>query len=236
MKKKFTGIIVSARPQGKGKLVTLLTAEEGLVNILVQDTPKVQFAYAKELLTFGYFLARVSGDFFYSLERCEIVDAFAKIKADKQKYFEAMNLCGVVKEIAQFNDQDSGLFLEFMDAFKVLNYQNLPQNLVFAKFLSSIFVGFAQHMDFKTCSICNSSLDDILFLDLKTCHFVCKSCHEKEVVVFSKKLFSELKALLAVSYAELSSISFTQIEKLSNILLDIYKYKVGERFKFYSEQ
>ena len=79
IKKKFTGIVIAQIPYGKDNLITLCTAEEGLVNIVVRNTTMEakKFTYAKEIFTFGYFY--VQGDFFYVLERCEIVDTFEKM-------------------------------------------------------------------------------------------------------------------------------------------------------------
>ena len=48
IKKKFTGIVIAQIPYGKDNLITLCTAEEGLVNIVVRNTTMEakKFTYA----------------------------------------------------------------------------------------------------------------------------------------------------------------------------------------------
>ena len=90
---------------------------------------------------------------------------FLKIKNSNLKFLEAKNLCGVVKEVAQLNDKDTPLFMEFCESLKALNYKDLPPNLVLTKLLSTIFVGFSKSISFQTCDVCGQSLKNFYFLN-----------------------------------------------------------------------
>ena len=231
---KYTGIVVSVKPYGADFMITLLTAEEGLVNVLVENKPGV-FKFAKELLTFGYFFVNIKGSFFYVLDKCQVIDAFAKIKSSNQKLQEAKNLCGVVKEIAQLNDKDTPLFMEFCESLKALNYQSLPQNLALTKFLSTIFYGFSKSLNFDNCDLCGEQLKNFYFVNPQNCTFVCTKCQDKFSVALSKESVQNLNTLLNTSYENLNQIAHIETKKLLRFLLEIFRFKVGERFKFYSE-
>ena len=234
MEKKYTGIVVSVKPYGADFMITLLTAEEGLVNVLVEDKPNF-FKFAKELLTFGYFFVNVKGGFFCVLEKCQVIDAFQKIKNSSLKFLEAKNLCSAVKEVAQLNDQDTPLFVEFCECLKALNYEDLAQDVVLTKFLSTIFVGFSKTINFETCDICGQNLKNIYFVNPQNCTFVCKNCVDKFSTALSKQTAENLKLLLETPYEKLKFLENIETKKLLRFLLEIFKYKVGERFKFYSE-
>lgn len=234
MEKRYTGIVVSVKPYGTDFMITLFTAEEGLVNVLVENNPNF-FKFAKELLTFAYFSVKVKGNYFCVLEKCQVIDAFQKIKNNNAKLVEAKNLCSVVKEVAQLNDKDTPLFMEFCESLKVLNYDNLASNLVLTKFLSTIFAGFSKKMDFDTCDVCGQNLKNIFFVNPQNCTFVCKNCVDKFSIALSKQTVQVLKNLIDVGYENLSLMENFDIKKLLKFLLEIFRFKVGERFKFYSE-
>ena len=234
MEIKYTGIVVSVKPYGADFMITLITAEEGLVNVLVENKPN-NFKFAKELLTFGYFLVKVKGSFFCVLQKCEVIDTFLKIKNSSSKFLEAKNLCGVVKEVAQLNDKDTPLFMEFCESLKALNYKDLPNNLVLTKFLSSIFVGFSKSIDFATCDVCGQSLKNFYFLNFQNCTFVCQNCQEKASRPVSKQTISALIKFLETPYNTIETLSDLELKKALVLLTEVFKFKVGERFKFYSE-
>ena len=234
MEKKLTGIVVSLKPYGADFMITLITAEEGLVNVLVENEPNF-FKFAKELLTFGYFTVKVKGSFFCVLQKCEVIDTFLKIKNSSIKFTEAKNLCGVVKEVAQLNDKDTPLFMEFCESLKALNYKDLPSSLVLTKFLSTIFVGFSKSLDFKTCDVCGQALKNFYFLNFSNCTFVCQNCQEKLSRPLSKLTLAALKQVIATNYDDIETLINLSYKNLLVFLIEIFKFKVGERFKFYSE-
>lgn len=234
MEKKYTGIVVSVKPYGADFMITLITAEEGLVNVLVENKPNF-FKFAKELLTFGYFTVKVKGGFFCILLKCEIIDTFLKIKNSNLKFLEAKNLCGVVKEVAQLNDKDTPLFMEFCESLKALNYKDLPPNLVLTKLLSTIFVGFSKSISFQTCDVCGQSLKNFYFLNFANCTFVCQNCQEKLSKPISKQTFGTLKRFIETHYDDIENLINFDNKKILQLLIEIFRFKVGERFKFYSE-
>ena len=233
MEKKYTGIVISVKPYGADFMITLITAEEGLVNVLVDNKPNF-FKFAKEFLTFGYFFVKVKGSFFCVLEKCEVIDTFLKIKTSKSKFLEAKNLCGVVKEVAQLNDKDTPLFIEFCESLKALNYKDLPSNLVLTKFLSTIFAGFSKSLDFKTCDVCGVALKNFYFLNFSNCTFVCQNCQEKFSRPVSKQTLCAIKQFIETKYDDIDTLVGLD-KKALQLLVDVFKFKVGERFKFYSE-
>lgn len=235
MKKKFTGIVIAEIPYGTDNLITLCTAEDGLVNVVVKnsDDARTKFTYAKEIFTFGYFY--VKGDFFYSLERCEIVDTFEKIKQDGTKRQEAINLINVGKEVAQFGDGDAPLLLELMTALKTLNYEDLQSGLVLAKYMSAILQGIVKKINFFACTLCGEKFEDSAFFEADINNFVCADCSARGLIKFSKQQFNFLKTLTETEYAQLASIKIDDISRFLKQMLKIFNVKVSQKFKFYAE-
>ena len=237
MKKKFTGIVIAEIPYGKDNLITLCTAEEGLVNIVVKNSTdeRTKFTYATQIFTFGYFYVICFGDLYNVLERCEIVDTFENIKQNSQKRIEATNLIFVGKEVAQFGDGDAALLLELMTALKTLNYEALPQNLVLAKYMSAILKGIVKNINFSACTLCGEKFDDAVFFEPTLNNFVCADCTEKGLIKFSKLQFDFLKHLTETDYASLNTIKYTEIDEFLKQMLKIFNLKVSQKFKFYAE-
>lgn len=237
MKKKFTGIVIAEIPYGKDNLITLCTAEEGLVNIVVKssDDERTKFTYAKQIFTFGYFYAKVFGEMFYMLERLEIVDTFETIKQNSQKRIEATNLIFLGKEVAQFGDADAGLFLELMTALKTLNYQNLPNGLVLSKYMSAILQGIVKKINFFGCTLCGEKFEDASFFEPTINNFVCVDCTEKGLIKFKNWQFELLKKLIETDYSQLNKINNADFNEFLKQMLKIFKLKVSQKFKFYSE-
>lgn len=236
MQRKFTGIVIEVRRVGVDKQITLLTVENGLVNIIVENFGEniLKFSYAKEVFTFGYFLASTQDNYLFTLEHCEIIDTFENLKKSTKKV-EALNLIAVVKEIAQYNDQDTPLFYELVMALKTLNYENTIPNLVFAKLLSSICASFAKVLNFDLCASCQLKLKSPIYLNFENNVFVCPNCKSKNSARFNSETFEQFKTLLKTEYNNLANVGFKNINLILNILKENYRFKVSKRFKFYSE-
>ncbi|MFQ6749778.1 MAG: DNA repair protein RecO [Clostridia bacterium] len=237
MKKKFTGIVIAEIPYGKDNLITLCTAEEGLVNIVVKRSTneRTRFTYAKQIFTFGYFYVRGYGDMFNVLERLEIVDTFENIKQNPIKRIEATNLIFVGKEVAQFGDADAALLLELMTALKTLNYNDLPQNLVLAKYMSAILKGIVKNINFSACTLCGEKFQDAAFFESTSNNFVCADCTDKGLIKFSKLQIDLLKLLIETEYSMLKTIKTAEIDEFLKQMLKIFNIKVSQKFKFYAE-
>ena len=237
MTKKFTGIVIEVSQIGADKNLTLLTAEEGLVNIQVENSGEniLKFSFAKEVFTFGYFEVLDLGGFLYNLERCTVLETFEEIKTSSHKKAEAVNVIAVVKEIAQYNDKDTPLFYELISAFKILNYENLPQNLILTKLLSSICASFAQKLNFDLCASCQTPLNPPVYLNFENNVFVCPHCKSKNYARLNISTFQTLQKLLNTPYQNLKTLKLANFEKLLQLLKENYRFKVSERFKFYCE-
>lgn len=237
MIKKFTGIVIEVQQLGADKNVTLLTAEEGLVNIQVENSGEnvLKFSLAKQPFTFGYFEAQTVGDIFYRLERCTVVETFENLKQNLSKKTEALNIILVVKEIAQYNDTDTPLFYELITALKTLNYDNVPNNLVLTKLLSNVCAGFTKTLNFDICASCQSTLKPPIYLNFENNVFVCPLCKSKNCARFTNSLIQSFITLVKTEYARLNSLSLTNIQQLLQILKENYRFKVSKRFKFYPE-
>lgn len=228
--------MLSAKDYQSGKMITVFSVSEGLVNIAVlDDLDKPKFTYAKEILTFGHFSVAVKGSFFYLLERCEIVDTFEKIKLSGQKFAEAINLLTVCKEVAQFNDPDAPLLLRLMGALKILNYQKLQPNIVLAKFMTDLFAAFAQNANVEQCFACQGKIENSALFSLTANQFFCSNCGAENAVTFSKLNLTTLRILTQTDYARLNNLKLQKIDEFLELMLQIFRFKVSARFKFYCQ-
>lgn len=238
MEKKFTGIVISVKDYRENdKIITLLTAEEGLVNIAVQN-PKDKtdiFVFARELFTFGYFKVNNFGGIYYDLIKCEIIDTFENIKTNQQKLIEATNLILIVKEFAQFGTSAPNILQELLSALKCLCYEKTySQNFVLTKFFVILLNIICDFRNNKFCKVCGEELkSSVLFFDLQKNAFVCINCQSKNTIVFNKKDVEILDFMQTCSYNQESDFSNKNLLLFLEKILKIFRYSVSERFKFY---
>ena len=204
----------------KDKIIDLFTAEHGLLKVTAKSikAANAKLKYAKEFLSFGVFDIAQSKSF-NVLTSCEIIEDFPEIRKDPEKYIEATNIIKLLYVVGKHNHNSSTLLLEFVNALKILNYENIEQNLVFAKMFISTFEFLGYKLNYKTCSCCGMNFYGRKFLNIDTGEIVCSACSLPYFYEVSEEALTNLRILLNTDLSKLSTLKLKNLNQLLKLLV-----------------
>lgn len=225
-------VLESKDSKEKDKLATLFTLESGrlFVNFRGVRGPKAKLRAAKEVFTFGEYIIEETKAGNIVVE-AEIIDNFAPIRSDLEKYYEVCSVFDIVRKVLS-TEADPAMFIELVKVMKAICYDGAPKNYALVKFLIDIFDNAGYSLNFEKCSSCGSTLTGKKFLNLQVGEFVCSNCKLMTSIEVAPPTLSALKILKATPFEKLKTIKLggEGAEKALNLLSENFEWRYGCRF------
>lgn len=223
---KLTALVLDAKDyKEKDKLLTLFSAEMGVVNVLIKGVKgsNAKLKSAKEPFCFGEFLVTQRGGFFV-VTTVNIIDTFFEITKDYTKYIYGCNILVSDKHVCKIGEINTNLFVLSLKAIKALCYESVKPEYVMIKFLIDLFTLCGYGLDFKRCNSCNGTSIKKYF-DFFQGSFVCNNCKSSQSEEVESVVFNALRILSDIDYEKLSNIKLSKgsEKKALKLLLDNFE-------------
>ena len=207
---KIKGVVIKAVDyKDSDKLVTIFSAEKGLVKARVRGVKKdkAKLAFAVQPFAFiEFMLTERSG--FYTVINASSIDQFFDVTADFDNYLFMLSCLEVVEKTVRENQVQPELFVLLLNSLKSVCYDGAPAVNVFVKFMleSMKYLGFFFNLD--SCSVCGGELKTGFYgFSYDYNGFVCPKCGNK----------NEYLDLTQGEFAVLKNINQTEVSKLKNL-------------------
>ena len=206
------GVVLSSCDyKEKDKLCQIFTVEFGKISAVIKNckSPSAKLKFAFQPFCFAEFsLVRIGK--FYQIIDAKLIDSFFDITKQLTTYYIANFMLELVDVSIQENEQNTALFLLFVNALKNLCYGNLPGYLVALKFCESVLDNLGYKLDFKVCSNCHLAFTNKIFFDVESCGFVCNVCQNSSSHSLSNQAFACAKIVANTDYQRLSTIKIDE--------------------------
>lgn len=202
------GIVLSSFDyKEKDKLVEVFTLEFGKITAVLKGckSPNAKLKFAFQPFCFAEFSIVKLGKF-YQIIDAKAIDSFFDLTLDLNTYYLSSLILELVSVSVEFEEQNPTLFLLCVNALKHICYDNLPADLVVAKFCEDIMNMLGYKINYQTCSNCGMAYLGKVYLNLDSGAFVCQACKSENCLQISNQAFSLLKILSNTEYDRLGSI------------------------------
>ena len=216
------GIIVIERSYSEtSKLLTILTKEYGLINVMAKGAKGLKSALRSVTtkLTYAKFNIQYKKDKISTLINATIIDNLKNIKTDINKISYVSYIIELTSQVAKEHFRKE-LYDLLISAILKINddYDGFViMNIIELKYLD--FLGVMPLID--ECAVCGSK-ENIVTLSASAGGFVCKNCYHNDKIVSTKAL----KLIRAYYYVDISSLERINVsERLKseiNAFLDDY--------------
>ena len=207
------GIVIVERSYSEtSKLLTILTREYGLINVMAKGAKKLNSSLRTFTLklTYARFNIQYKKDKISTLINATIINQLKSIKTDIDKISYVSYILELSEQVSKehFNSKLYDLMiaaiLKIEEGYDPLSIMNILE----LKYLD--FLGVMPVID--SCAICGSKAN-ILTLSASSGGFVCKDCYHNDKIVSEKAL----KLIRAYYYVDISSLEKINIsEKVKN--------------------
>lgn len=180
MEEKVQGLVVGSVNYGDNdKILRIFTLEKGTVSARIKGVKKsgAKLKFAAEPFCLAEFTFTRIGDK-RTVTGASLIDSFYPLREDLVKLFCGGTVSEFVKRFAKEEIISGGLFIDAVNALKLIAYGGEPPRSVLVGFLleSLKTVGYA--LDLKGCFKCGKELDGRVFFDFTTGGFFCEECRE----------------------------------------------------------
>lgn len=216
---KVKAIVIASKDSGdKDKIVTLFCLDKGIINAKLKSVrlPNAKLKFAKETFCFGEFVLTEKNNFL-TIISAECIESFYNISKDYQKFLEGSEILKIVKQFAQFNQENNRLFINTLQGLKILAYDDIQPNLVFVKFLLNLFYNEGYQIAHFNCTNCQNKLGESRFLDLDSGQVLCASCKTDYCIRITYSQSALLRIVSQTDYDKLKTMKLDQ-NNLDNVL------------------
>ena len=222
MLKEVEGIVITERSYSEtSKLLTIITREYGLINVMAKGAKKINSPLRTSTLklTFAKFNIQYKENKISTLISATIINPLKNIKKDINKISYVSYILELSEQVSKehFNNKLYDLMiasiLKIEDGYDAISIMNILE----LKYLD--FLGVMPIID--ECVICGSKTN-ILTLSASSGGFICKNCYHNDKIV-SEKTLKLIRAYYYVDIASLENIDISdKIKNEINAFLDDY--------------
>lgn len=181
MNRTIRGIVVKERQSGeKGKLLFVLTQDEGVVFINATGARNISASYLKSAQLFAYSEFTVyDKQGRLTLTEAALLDSFYELRKDLPSFA----LASYMAELAYLSavPADDGILRLVLNCLYALTRQKAPCDIIKAVFEYRLCLALGQAPDFSGCSSCGKKGDRFDFSDPA---FYCETCFPGGEAVF----------------------------------------------------
>ena len=196
MIERIEGIIIKEKSYSEtSKLITLITKEHGVINLLAKGakTLKSSLRSTTTKLTHGYFNIIYKENKLSTLKEVDIIEYYKNIKKDINKISYATYILELVEQVIKQTNND--------EIFNNLVYS--LKNILELKCLD--YLGVMMVLD--CCSVCGNK--NIITISADQGGYLCKNCRKDETIVDEKTI----KLLRMFYYVDISKIEKVEVSK-----------------------
>ncbi len=178
---KTKGIVISEHNVGDfDKMLTILTPNLGKIECIAKGSrkPKSLLLAGSQFLCFSEYILYKGSDN-YSMNSCEIIELFYKIRTDLDKLESATYITRIINDITTENQNNYKILQLYLNTLYVIAETDKD-----IKFIISIFrlrlmsiIGFRPQID--ECVVCNKK-EELNYFSIKDSGFKCKTCAKQD--------------------------------------------------------
>lgn len=208
MLEKIEGIIIREKSYSEtSKLITLITKEHGVINLLAKGakTLKSSLRSTTVKLTYGYFNVVYKENKLSTLKEVDIIDYFKNIKKDINKISYATYILELVEQVIK-QTNNTEVFDNLVSSLKKIDENMNPlviTNILELKCLD--YLGVMPILD--CCAVCGNK--NIITISADQGGYLCKECRKDETIVDEKTI----KLLRMFYYVEINKIEKLEVSK-----------------------
>ncbi len=216
--KKVRGIVTrSVQYKENDKIITVLTAEEGLISIYCHGAKsnKSKFLTSARLFCYSDLVITKKGDFYY-LKESDYIEAFFKIVNSMDKLFLGQYFLEAINEVCIEGENQSSILRLLLNSLYALSEDVCPPSMIKAVFEMRLCSEIGVLPELNCCHFCGKQNDGTLYFDVKNGDLVCKKC----LLGFEKQSsFTELSSgvLKALSPSVQNAIKYVATSKIERV-------------------
>lgn len=224
---ELNGLVIREVKTGENdKVLTLMTAENGLVTVSGKGLTSIRNKYAasSQLFSYSTFQLKKRREFYYIADAF-LIECFMNIRYDIEKLALANYICDVSHDLALEGVGDPELLsLVLNTLYADANSSNIPLDLIKGafEFRAAVIEGFMPEL--SSCGICGGEISEDCTLDVMNGRLICKKCRAGlENTPEYIKDESSAKIMIRVSppvLAALRYIEYSQAKKFLSFSLD----------------
>jgi len=225
MIERIEGIIIKDSSYSEtSKLITLITREHGIINLLAKGakTLKSPLRSTTTKLTHGYFNIIYKESKLSTLKEVDIIDYYKNIKQDINKISYASYILELVEQvIKQTNNEE--VFDNLIYSLKKIEENMNPlviTNILELKCLD--YLGVMPILD--CCSVCGNK--NIITISADQGGYICKNCRKDETIVDERTI----KLLRMFYYVDINKIDKLEISKKISEEINYFLNAYYERY------
>lgn len=225
MIERIEGIIIKDSAYSEtSKLLTLITKEHGVINLLAKGakTLKSPLRSTTTKLTHGYFNIIYKENKLSTLKEVDIIDYYKNIKKDINKISYATFILELVEQVTKqiYNEE---VFNNLIYALKKIDENMNPlviTNILELKCLD--YLGVMPILD--CCSVCGNK--NIITISADQGGYICKNCRKDETIVDERTI----KLLRMFYYVDINKIEKLEISKKISEEINYFLNAYYERY------
>ena len=178
---KTKGIIIAEHNVGDfDKMLTILTPNLGKIECLAKGSrkPKSLLLAGSQLLCFGEYMLYKGSDN-YSMNSCEIIELFYKIRVDLDKLKYAAYMTKIINDVTTENQNNYRILQLYLNTLYVIAQSDKDLEMtasIFRLRLMSI-IGFRPQIE--ECSTCRTK-EKLEYFSIRDSGFKCKACAKQD--------------------------------------------------------
>lgn len=212
---------------GSDKLLTILTAERGLITAVSNGSRSLKSRYlaASQLFCYASFVLESRRDRFWVRE-VELIESFYELRLDIVNTALANYVCEVAGDVTVPEQPDPDILRTALNALYAIANNKYPLPVIKAafEFRTAAMLGYLPEL--SACLLCGEAEGEML-LDVMNGSVVCSKCHasvERELPRHEDDFAARTRALLCIltpaSRAALQYILACPLERLFSFRLD----------------
>ena len=212
MTKTFKGVVIRETPVGeKGKLLHILTENDGVVTVTATGARNISASYLKSVQLFAYSeLTVYEKNGHNTLTEAKLIENFYGLRSDVVVLAAASYLseiCGLVSV-----PDDDGIIRLYLNCLYALSRGMSDTDLVKAVFEYRLCVVMGMAPDFSCCAICG---DEGTLYDFEESALFCKECAPvpELAYILTKSAVKALAYLAECPHSKILSFSLSNDDK-----------------------
>jgi len=158
------------------KKVTLFSVDQGVIEATARGVKKQGAKLTACTFMFAFVdlvLAEKNG--FYTVTAADIIEPFEEISMDIDKFELASSALEIVKEITRGNINNSEIFIELLNFFRLICFEDVSLKFVWCKWVLDMLALSGYKLDLSRCGVCNkkAEVSNSLFIDVQTGSVYC---------------------------------------------------------------
>lgn len=223
---KTKGIIIAEHNVGDfDKMLTILTPNLGKIECLAKGSrkPKSLLLAGSQILCFGEYIL-YKGSENYSMNSCEIIELFYKIRIDLDKLKYAAYITKIINDVTTENQNNYRVLQLYLNTLYVIAQTDKDLEMVTSIFrirLMSI-IGFRPQIE--ECATCKTK-EELEYFSIRDSGFKCKSCAKQDggAIEISQTTKDAIKYIILAEAKKIYSFTVpTNTQKELEIISKLY--------------